>query len=1277
MASVKKKEEAQSTAASFTEFSDQLWYTWSDIGIDPIRAGFRIRAASTGLRDFRSELVQRLDPYQRYSLPKDADRSIDPHIAPVCLTLIDTGEERILVRKAYTGKDGVGRYGAFFVHLLANLPEEFSVADAIALWQSPFWQDSDKTLKDRRSTHLERVMLAKLRLEQQKNNSSFDNQTRKKIETYLPYVIQAYLTKTLLYEQSGSQQNREKIYIAAPDSDVALLIQGLTNSLPIQLVKCLTFSTYENDIKDAKTEIIGTCWLTGREQDQIVTQLLPAQYYQDQIALNCYTGISSPLENHPLFLNNPSAAQYIAQYGQIIEKCACDATNYFIENKGLLEFDVLLKALKIYPDLSVKEFLKRYKEFVIGGRNPQPSDLESALTPRTLPDYEISAMLLSLPSYQQLLINQALTAPNWWPTHKQALGDLHRHGAQVPLLVEALAAIALQVLPIIVESVKKGGAQQQEAIPSDEILLGIVDMMRSAAPPNQEEPSVWLTLLNELLKIIQPTQAFSYNHWSIYAELMRIWAIVFPPSEENNRRIAPLLFIPWAKFGNFLTLRLPLDWVEIATNTLIQRYPQPSRDNVYQLAQQYHPQMKNLFGQLAQNPQRWSVTIDVFDRLVAGTYQQKMSLLFVLLDSPMGKQDSTVKTVLQIARLTIQEKALFLEHSGTYYLSEGKLVKDLLNMFTELANHNLHQEKMRVLFSWLGSPHLAPSLNASEKKLASILVRAALSIDQISEFFKNYGEKYIPSYPGSPTLINLFETYARSRTELRISFLNIWLQCDLEETLLNHMLEVAYLTRDEKVAFLQYYGERYLLRYPQSQLLRDYVEDFLNYLPSARTAIFKGNKSPDEPSITERFLWFLYNFLPPSIWRDRVLEWCNVALFVRQPSILRRAWYIAPPIGRLLNSPDVQPPMSTDLIRELAAICITNNENEVPYMINNMCTILTVPNIVQLLYNIAENLSNGISQKKYAKALLVPYIHYTFDLKVHLPQEQQQEFSVETFLNNLLQNIDKPTLKWLNKQAKKWPAIYANQWRRYIAQYSPSGIATSLVPLSLFQHIQLFWERTIAFRQMHRALKDQRHPEKRILQVGTDYITTLSDYSDEVPKEYWQKLENVLASIDLAGETSWRMYEVEQQPQTLPMNHVVRNQPKAPPRSKSWWKRIVMLTQLRMALRSGRIGRIVRIATENMIALDKIGKRVPDTWWRQIDTAFDIFIALEVEYEETDQGRNREQDIVAAGQKLERLVDAEHPAPRLTVHEWRRIKIAMQYVANQKALQQRQQKQTT
>src|SRR5947209_6670767 len=124
---------------------EQLWYTWSTVGLGSLTAGFRIRAASQELSDVRSPRMLALDRYLRYVLPAGTDPfAITPDMAPICLSLIQTDQgERILVNKTYTGKDGVGRPGAFFVHLLSNLPPDFSAAQAISLWRSPFLRSSD------------------------------------------------------------------------------------------------------------------------------------------------------------------------------------------------------------------------------------------------------------------------------------------------------------------------------------------------------------------------------------------------------------------------------------------------------------------------------------------------------------------------------------------------------------------------------------------------------------------------------------------------------------------------------------------------------------------------------------------------------------------------------------------------------------------------------------------------------------------------------------------------------------------------------------------------------------------------------------------------------------------------------------------------------------------------------------------------------------------------------------------------------------------------------
>src|SRR2546430_9112541 len=128
--------------------SEQLWYTWSTNGFGMTSAGSRVRAASKGLMDRWDNVNMQGEPffsylrYLNYDLPLDlVDR---PHVANPAqtqegLVFVDAGSARILVHKAYTGRDGVNRPGAFFLHLLTCLPDiggqvPFSAREAISLW---------------------------------------------------------------------------------------------------------------------------------------------------------------------------------------------------------------------------------------------------------------------------------------------------------------------------------------------------------------------------------------------------------------------------------------------------------------------------------------------------------------------------------------------------------------------------------------------------------------------------------------------------------------------------------------------------------------------------------------------------------------------------------------------------------------------------------------------------------------------------------------------------------------------------------------------------------------------------------------------------------------------------------------------------------------------------------------------------------------------------------------------------------------------------------------
>src|SRR2546423_9298657 len=110
--------------------SEQLWYTWSSNGFGMTSAGFRVRAASKGFMEggnvnMQGERFLTLLKYLVYELPQDIaarPHEANPAQTPEGYSFIDAGKERILVHKAYTGRDAINRPGNYFSHLLTTLP---------------------------------------------------------------------------------------------------------------------------------------------------------------------------------------------------------------------------------------------------------------------------------------------------------------------------------------------------------------------------------------------------------------------------------------------------------------------------------------------------------------------------------------------------------------------------------------------------------------------------------------------------------------------------------------------------------------------------------------------------------------------------------------------------------------------------------------------------------------------------------------------------------------------------------------------------------------------------------------------------------------------------------------------------------------------------------------------------------------------------------------------------------------------------------------------------
>jgi hypothetical protein len=342
-----------------TTMLDQLCYTWSTVGYGSLSAGLRIRAASTGLQVINDERVKSLDRYLRYNLPQGADRlAIQKNLdlAPLSLALIRVEQgarERILVHKKYTGRDGVGRLGNFFIHLLASLPDTFSVADAISLWRSSFWYTSEARLG--KSIELPLVSLDQLSGGKRSFRTDLQSEVlrraRRPWETCFPQFVRAYLTWRKRWEQRREGQEPPRLYMAAPPDVVAVFIGWLTLCLPAQLLKDLTFSTYESDVlsKD-QVLLVGTSWIADATGKVDSSFDLPQTCYQEDVAINCYR----PRETRP----DPDPL--VTDYADYAAGCLVAGPNH---PDGINTLKELLESTGNIANLDTKSFLKAYEDW--------------------------------------------------------------------------------------------------------------------------------------------------------------------------------------------------------------------------------------------------------------------------------------------------------------------------------------------------------------------------------------------------------------------------------------------------------------------------------------------------------------------------------------------------------------------------------------------------------------------------------------------------------------------------------------------------------------------------------------------------------------------------------------------------------------------------------------------------------------------------------------------------------------------------------------------------
>lgn len=601
---------------------EQLWYTWSTSGLGSV-TGFRVRAASAGLMDLRSERFLAINPYLHYTLPLGTlIEQAEKRTSPVNLTFADAGDTTILVQKVFAGADAYGRIGIYFCHLITA--EDLSAREAIELWQSSFWRVSDEIAPN--ATQLDEVSPAELL------KGPLDHHNLKITQEQLQFVIQAFLSL---------KEAHQKLYIMAPDEYVAALIWGLTHSLPYSLQEKLTFSTYEYDLSKVTTRIVGTCRPVTRVLEGYEERVadLPANYYDTRgFALNCYMrNRYSSLPVNPLL---SSFAEFAAQA--------------FLLGKNADTFE---KLLALADEINVKEvddFLILYRSF-----RAKPHELSSADITSCLQTPAVALRLLSQENFQQAIVDRALMDEQWWRAEaKPAIIDLERWAWP-----EARAKLQPHPFAEFADLVARTLRDDDNA---NRALL--LQMLCAIAPP-ANNPAHWLMLWqyfsspgSSLLRSL-PRHSWEERKWFMLA-----WKGL--ERSFNDAQIAPWLIISLDELPELLSLQLPYKWCGLAIKNLLA----PSttllpRGRAVSLMKEHSDLLVRVLEEFMRDSQAQTVVGIFFESLKRDGYREIDDLFSTLL-SVEGGSPACGDTLLSLVHLSEREKTAIFQRYGLYLVQQ-------------------------------------------------------------------------------------------------------------------------------------------------------------------------------------------------------------------------------------------------------------------------------------------------------------------------------------------------------------------------------------------------------------------------------------------------------------------------------------------------------------------------------------------------------------------------------------------------------------------------------
>ena len=808
---------------------EQLWYTWSDIGVSTIHAGFHIRAASPGLTEIYGERVRSMERYMRYTLPAGTNaRDLTPAMAPVGLTFTrsEWNNEYILVHKNYLGKDGVGRSGNFFVHVLAlGENSDFSTEDAIWLWGSDIWKTTDQGL-DRRITRLDHLSIQDI----EKTTNHFRPEQFRQVQDALQFVIAAYLMR---------KNRTNPIYIAAPAnqaSNIASIIAGLTNCLPAQLLAGLTFSTYEPDITKATTEIVGTSWIPISGQEAAL--IFPTGWYRDRLAINCETREKSNLQGHPQIIYDPLAADFAAYAAECLAA-------------GTVE---LLYSLREYVDtsnsLDIALFLQLYHNQIVNTGSMDEIWIEKYLNSDLCTNWlsqkssrkkVIDRVIANLPWSTGSLYNILLAlreraeresaiaaqttqaeianipaasidpdrvasvpSPEVEPGKEKNKGSLKKRRSRPATLTDALALLARNMIPETVrrmeQAISANSTERRRLLDEIMVLLRLMD----ACILPQDPREVWKQLFGA---IEGSTQAISFlrSEWPIHSWLLKVWHNTFLPNSQDDDRMRPLLLIPWSRLDDFLRLGLQNrhpQWVAFLVQELVTDPATLTPQIVKEL--EHSREIEALLTMLAQNRypiEETSLIIRLIEKgyPINSTLEQHIEPLLEVLNRANHLQRTAKDLVVALIRAgyTVTDR---------YERHVIALVRNLLTTAPQ-AGHELVVILIQYDFprSWL----VDLLVKGSGSDLLAIIQYIYPKPEDQNRFFLQEGSRYLRHEEYVQSMLALYQRLLPIAGRLERLFILLDAISD-QAKILSLLKLTTPLDTHEWEAILRRYGKRYL-----------------------------------------------------------------------------------------------------------------------------------------------------------------------------------------------------------------------------------------------------------------------------------------------------------------------------------------------------------------------------------------------------------------------------------------------------------------------------------